>query len=125
VEKSEKFDERRFVEMVAGMYHTPDVVYEVRHASVADRLYDAARDPDVPGEPEYAPVRRLLTAKNHVVYFGDRQLLLTKAGDRRYIGDKYAWAVPALADYVSELAEKNGVRLAPPYMLKRRPALKA
>jgi len=125
VENSEKFDERRFVDMVVGMYHMPDVVYEVRRASVADRLYDAARNPDVLGEPEYAPVRRLLATKGHVVYFGDRQLLLTKASDRRYIGDKYAWAVPALADYVSELAERNSVRLAPPYMLKRRPALKA
>jgi len=124
VENSEKFDERRFVEMVVGMYHVPDVVYEVRRASMADKLYDAARNPDVLGEPEYAPVRKLLATKGHIVYFGDRQLLLTEASGREYIGDKYAWAVPALADYVSELAEKNDVRLAPPYMHKRQPALK-
>jgi len=124
VEKSEKFDERRFIEMVAGMYHMPDVVYEVRRASMADKLYDAARNPDVLGEPEYAPVRKLLATKGHVVYFGDWQMLLTYASDRKYIGGKYAWAVPALADYVSELAEKNDVKLVPPYMLKRRSALK-
>jgi len=124
VENSEKFDERRFVEMVAGVYHVPDVVYEVRRASMADKLYDAARNPDALGEPEYAPVRRLLATKGHILHFGDRQMLLTKAGDRKYIGDKYVWAVPALADYVSELAEKNTVRLTSPPILKRRSALK-
>jgi len=49
---------------------------------------------------------------------------LTQASDRKYVGNKYAWTVPALADYVSELAEKNDVKLVPPYMLKRKPALK-
>jgi len=124
VENSEKFDERHFIEMIVGMYHVPDVVYEVRRTSMADKLYDAARNPDVLGEPEYAPVRKLLATKGHVVYFGDRQMLLTHASDRKYIGDKYAWTVPALADYVSELAEKNDVRLPLSLTLKRQPVLK-
>jgi len=50
--------------------------------------------------------------------------VLTKVSERKYVGDKYAWTVPTLADYVSELAEKNDVRLAPPPALKRWPALK-
>jgi len=37
VENSEKFNERRFVELVAGVYRLPDVVYEARRASMADR----------------------------------------------------------------------------------------
>jgi len=113
IERSESFDRERAVRLVADTEPVATVLYKAWKASVLDALREVAHNPDLLGEPEYLPLRRLLTKHGLVVHFEDESHLLTERSSPKYIGRHYAWVIPAQADYTYDFAERHTVGLEP------------
>jgi len=111
IERGSEFSRERAVRLVADTEPVATILYKAWKASMLDALREVARNPDLLGEPEYLPLRRLLIKHGLVVHFEDESHLLTKRSSPTYIGSHYAWTIPAQADYMYKFAEKHTVDL--------------
>jgi len=84
------------------------------------KIYEVAQSPDLLSEPEHVHLHKLLTESGMVVRFDGPLSLLTEPSSPRYIGNSYAWTIPALADYIYELSTSNIARA----LLRQKTSLK-
>jgi len=113
VMRAKEFKEGEFITSLDEDFEYAKLLRQLRNSDLLRRLIDVVQSPDKLTQEKYVYLRDILVEKELVVPIGHRESSLilghTLFGPSDNIGKHYVWVVPALRDYLFDVALRNYV----------------